>query len=212
MARQEYKGPVLDELRGKTHFVCECCSRRMPISVLDIHHKNPQLGYEDHSRQNLALLDSGCHDIIHTIANSLAALKKTAKRPAVEMAREYAESLHDAQDQVNATVTRLIELAVLVAQAILLKKDGQLEGGNVDTVVSLPPSFNSKFKILAKTIKSAKGRPLGKEKLVLMAVLNLIASKFPETKSEVDAYVMSEILGAEPPTVKTQPTMNAQRF
>lgn len=187
----EYRGPMLKELQGRRTFVCEVDELEYPITLLDIHHKYPQLAGTDNARMNLAFVATNAHVAIHRIAMSLAGNAK-GKKSAVELCQEYAESVN--KKNAEKVANNLMMFVVLVAQAIAQKKNKQIEGGDVDTILSLPPKLNSLFKAVGRLIKDGQGKPLGKDRLLRMAVCNLIATHFPEVKSETDQYVFTEIL------------------
>lgn len=213
MARSsEYRGEPLKELEGKTHFVCEACLRRRSIKLeLQIHHVDPQSGGGEniHRRLNLALLD-GCHPVIHKIAASMAGTSKN-KRPARELAEEYAHTVATPEN-VQAVVENLLRFAAIVAAAISKKKNKLIEGGDVTVSVDLIPRYNSLFKIHAKTIKDANGRPLGKERLTHMAILGLLASKTPDLAQEIQEYIQVHILRAAPKEKAKPFGITAQRM
>lgn len=213
MARSsEYRGAPLKELEGKTRFVCEACLRRRSIKLeLQIHHIDPQSGgsEEVHRRENLALLD-GCHPVIHKIANSMAGTAKD-KRPARELAEEYAHTVATPEN-VQAVVENLLRFAASVAAAISKKKNKLIEGGDVTISVDLIPRYNSIFKSLAKTIKDANGRPLGKERLTHMAILGFISAKTPDLSQEIREYIQVNILRAAPKERAKPMGITAQRM
>jgi hypothetical protein len=187
----EYRGPMLKELQGKRVFLCEVDDIEYPITLLDIHHKNPQLAGTDNSRENLAFVATNAHVAIHRIAVSLAGNSKD-KKSALELCEEYAEAVNPKNKQ--KVTHNLLGFVVLVAQAIAQKKNKQIEGGDVDTLLSLPPRLNSLFKGIGRIVKDGEHRPLGKDRLLKLAVCNLISTHFPEVKSEVDQYVFTEVL------------------
>lgn len=212
----EYRGPILDELKGRTHFVCDVCSTRRSMLTLDIHHIKPQSFFPKNSpdvnvRDNLCVTESGCHDAIHRIAVSLSGTSKD-KRSAYDLARDYASGIVE-KERVEAVSSNLLKYAVIVAQSIVLKKDKAVVGNDIDTIVTLPPQFNSLLKILSRTIKDGNNRVIGKERLVTLGVLQLLGSRFPEKKPEIDAYIFTEILKVEKvATTISNSSIQAQRM
>lgn len=212
MARSsEYRGEPLKELEWKKHFVCETCLRRKSIIELQIHHVDPQSSGGDniHRRENLSFQD-GCHQVIHKIGASMSGLAKS-KRPARELAEEYAHTVATPEN-VQTVVENILRFAAIVAAAISKKKNKLIEGGDVTVSVDLIPRYNSLFKIHAKTIKDANGRPLGKERLTHMAILGLLASKTPDLAQEIQEYIQVNILRATPKEKAKPFGITAQRM
>lgn len=198
---KEYRGEPLAELAGKKHFTCECCQLKLSIVSLDVHHKISQSEIVDNSRENLALLCTGCHTAVHRIATSMAGISKS-KRPALEVAEEYALSVN--RNQFAFVAKCLIDFAVLIAQGIAKKKSKQIEGTDVDTVLSLPPRQNALFKHLARTVKDAKGKPLGKERLLQVFVAGGLMTHYPDLRLEMAEWMNADVL-KHPPTPKQAP-------
>jgi hypothetical protein len=211
----EYRGPVLDELKGKSHFICEICNMSRSMVSLDIHHIKPQAFFpkgsdEVHRRDNLLVTETGCHSATHRIASSLSGQAKD-KKSAYELAYDFASGIVSA-DQASVVASNLLKYAVIVAQATVLKKDNAIAGNDIDLIVTLPPQFNSLLKMLGRTVKDGRGRIIGKERLVMLGVLQLLGSRFPEKKPEIDAYIFSEILKSETAPKRNMIEMSAQRM
>lgn len=211
----EYRGPVLDELKGRSHFTCEVCSMSRSMMSLDIHHIRPQAFFpknseEVHRRDNLLIVESGCHDVIHRLGMSLAGTSSD-KKSAYDLANDFAVGIAT-PERVGEVASNLLKYAVIVAQAIVMKRDKGIAGNDVDTILTLPPQFNTLLKLLSKTVKDSRGRVIGKERLVALGVLQLLGSRFPEKKQEIDAYIFAEILKAEKPSTQTPVFMSAQRL
>lgn len=193
MARsKEYRGEPLAELAGKTKFVCECCVLKRSIVSLDVHHIISQAAGGGDERENLALLDKGCHDALHRIASSMAGIRK-GKRPAYELAEEYAK----ATNEKNWEVVRdnILTFAAKVAQGIALKKKRAIEGGDVDTPLTLPPKFNALFKQAARTVKGAGNKPIGKARLLQVMASQFLMKQYPDMRDEIHDWMYSEVLG-----------------
>jgi len=135
---------------------------------------------------------------------------KSDKKSAYELASDYAHATNPIR--IQEVVANLLEMATLVAQALVLKRSKQVEGGDIDTILTLPPKFNALFKSIGKTIKNAKGRPLGKEALIKMAVMDMIARHYPEKKDEVTQYIFTEILKSEAAAPTQAHGITAQRM
>lgn len=203
----QYRKVLLEEFKGKRLFRCECCARMLPVATsLDGHHKYPQLAGVNDARENIAALCVNCHQTLHRIATSMAGIAKT-KQPALVSAREYAE-VQSPQD-IAGTVTRLIEFATLVAQAISLKKNRKIEGGDVDTVLTLKPRLNTLFKHAAKEVKDAHNKPLGKQRLLQVAVIGYLMKQSPSLQQELNDELL-EVLG-HPPRPKQEPIFMVAR-
>ena len=190
--KNEYRGPILAELHGKKFFYCECCCQQKAIIQLDPHHINPQLAGTDNDRSNFALLCSGCHQTLHRIAASMAGIAK-GKRPAAEVAEEFALATN--RQQFKLVADNILRFASIVAQAISQKKARQIEGGDVDTILTLPPRQNALFKRAAKTMKDAKGRALGKERVLQVAVASFLLKHYPDLQEETTDWLNTDVLG-----------------
>jgi hypothetical protein len=215
-SNSEYRGEPLKELAGKTHFMCEICMRRVSIDLdLSIHHIRPQAFFpkgstEVHARSNLACLCNSCHTSIHRLGSSLAG-SSADKKSAYDLANDFAIGMA-IPERVSEVASNLLKYAVIVAQSTVLKRDKGIAGNDVDTILTLPPQFNTLLKILSRTVKDSRGRVIGKERLVALGVLQLLGSRFPEKKQEIDAYIFAEILKAEKPSTQTPVFMSAQRL
>jgi hypothetical protein len=203
--QKEYRGPILEELKGKKYFECECCCQKKAIIQLDPHHINPQLAGTDNERSNLALLCSGCHQTLHRIAATMAG-KAKGKRPASEVAEEFALTVN--RQQFALVAENILRFASIVAQAIAQKKARQIEGGDVDTLLTLPPRQNALFKRAAKTMKDAKGRPLGKERVLQVAIASFLLKHYPDLQEETTDWLNTEVLG-HPKRPDTEPLFMA---
>jgi hypothetical protein len=192
---------LLEEFKGKKTFLCECCAKSLPVATsLDGHHKNPQLAGTDDRRENIAALCIICHQTLHRIATSMAGTTK-GKIPALEKAKDYARAVNPID--AEGVMERLLDFATMVAQAIAMKKTKQIEGGDVDTALTLPPRLNTLFKHAAKSVKDAHGKPLGKARLLQVAVGGYLISTHPDLREELNDFVM-ETLG-HPPRPKAEP-------
>lgn len=213
---KEYRGKVLPELEGKSHFVCEICGKKRAMLTLDIHHIKPQAFFDKDSdevdaRENLLVVENGCHTATHRIAASLAGLGAN-KKSAYELAQDFASGIVEGDD-VGVVASNILKYAVIVAQATVMKRSKAIAGNDVETVLTLPPKLNALFKSIGKTIKDGKGRALGKERLLNMAALDLIMRHRPETRDEITQYIFTEILKNDSsPTVFRNSQIQAQRM
>ena len=193
---KEYRGEPLAELAGKTKFVCECCGLKRSVVSLDIHHRCQVSAGGGDERSNLALLDKGCHDALHRIAASMAGIRK-GKRPAIELAEEYAKATNEAD--WKTVRDNILMFASIVAQAIALKKKRAIEGGDVETPLVLPPRYNALLKQAARTVKGADNKPLGKARLLQVMASKFLMEQYPDLRDEIHDWMFSEVLGHPKP-------------
>lgn len=181
--RNEYTGVTPPDLVGKKRFVCEVCMKKRSIMMLDWHHKTPQAAGGDDDPNNFARVETGCHTAIHRVAQRLISTK-SKKVSASTLARDYAESI--TPDDVEGTMSRLLELAVLVASAMADKRSGKIAVGKSDIVIGgIPPRLKKLLLDLGKKIKGKSGRGIGVSGIGLMAVLGTLEKHHPEESDNI---------------------------
>lgn len=199
-----YGQKALDDLKllpGKKHFICEAHLLRTSVVQKDYHHKVPQEAGGSDSAENIAILCSGCHQLIHRLAMMLSSFKSTSKDSPFEVATEYARSINEK----NATdaVIKLLEFAQLVAQYRVLKADKMIAPPDAGiTTVDIPNNLKVAFKQIAKDIKRGDGRSIGMSNLATVGVLNMIGTHRPELKEEADAFMHDFIFMSSGKTAK----------
>lgn len=189
---------MLAEMQKSPHFICEVCALRyLTRTSLEVHHKRPQLAGIDDTRKNLAKLCGNCHGTVHTIGASMAGTARK-KIPATVLAHDYAMTTNPKHAEL--VEQSLLKMASLVAQAISEKKAKTIEGGDVVTVLELPPKWNALFKELGRRIKHGPQKtPIGKERLLQCLACDALCKNFPELETEIRTWLNTEVLGIEAP-------------
>lgn len=180
---------ILEYPNGR--FVCYCCESEFGLTALDEHHKIPQeIGGSD-DPTNIASLCNGCHQTLHRLGFQLVSVKSKAKS-ALEVAEDYASSVRHRDPKAMAT--RLLELAVLQAQAKTLKASGAVAPPDGEIIVS---NFPAKYKALliqaGKEVKDSRGRRLGMNNIVAVAALDYLAKRHPELEKEMREWSMQNL-------------------
>lgn len=199
-------------LPGFTHFICEIHLLKCSKIQSDFHHKIPQEAGDEssHSIENIALLCTGCHDMVHRVAVQMSSIKATSKRSPYEIALEYAQSLNPAQ--VHEVASNLLQLAQLVAQYRVLKADNTIAGSDGNIMIEgIPRDLFLAFKQISTEVKVGDGRAIGMAKLGMLAVLEITAKHRPELRKSADAYIQQYIIKSSGKPSK-QPTNTFDDF
>lgn len=183
----EYRGPVLEELKGRKRFTCECCIKLLPITSLDIHHILMQQAGGGDERDNLALLCVGCHQTVHRIGLLLASTKQGKASPEEETIA-FAHAVNP--EQWSEVRDRMLGFAVRVAVALASRRDGTTAVGDADLVIpDWPPRLRKVLQEIGKEIKSADGRAVGMAGVATAAIVDYMIKRRPEIRDEAYAFL-----------------------
>jgi hypothetical protein len=199
-----YGQKALDDLKllpGGTHFICEAHQKKTSVVQKDYHHKIPQEAGGSDSAENIAILCTGCHQLIHRLAMMLSSFKSKTKQSPFEVAREYAHEINEPNSE--AVVLKLLEFAQLVAQYRVMKADkaiAPIDGGIVSG--DMPNEFKIAFKQISKEIKRGDGRSIGMSNLTTVAILNIVSKHRPELREKADAFLHEQVFMSTGRTAK----------
>jgi len=119
-------------------FSCGCCENSFPELHKHTHHKKPKaLGGKD-TADNLIELCPGCHDALHNIA-----WKLTNKNHSHS---QVIDTIHLIYKDNNVAKQRCLDLAVLVRDATIAKKEKVFGSGDPNDLINIGTSIRKHFK------------------------------------------------------------------
>lgn len=124
-----------------SYFTCHICTEEVPTELKEDHHIVPQAsGGEQGPQERLC---NHCHDDLHKIA----ALLMNGK---VGRVRDILKDLFPDNFKAQKTMT---ELAKIVVEQLLLKKEGRISRIEEPIVIWVPTEVKQAIKIIAKDTK-----------------------------------------------------------
>lgn len=154
-----------------TTITCYVCHSTVPMELAHEHHRRPQAaGGTDADVINLC---SGCHDNLHRVATMMMNPKRAGQ---VEDVVKMAYGSEGGR-------RRLLELARLVVQWMVRKRDGKLTDPNaeVELVLMVPAHIKAGLQVMAADIVR-KGRPTGVSAFLRHHIINLVYQRFPQLR------------------------------
>lgn len=165
------------------NFICYICNETYPSSVLNTHHKIPRAAGGSDDPENLKMLCSGCHDVLHSIASMLANPRRLGM---------VSDNLRLIYPDKGETRKRCLELARIVQEHMQKKREGGLEDvDTLETVTIQMPKEIKKLLFTATQDTFINGKKIGIARYVLLVLCNALVKKFPLAKPTIEKYLSS---------------------
>ena len=160
-------------------FICEICTSTYPASLVNEHHKVPKsLGGSDTS-DNLALLCSGCHQGLHSLAYMIVNPKRR---------QEIDPSVCALFPQELQARKKILEFASLVGKEMALRKEIKKDPmSELRTILELPSLYMDLIKLAGYDMPGKTGRAAGVSRVIRNWIANQLGQKFPLRKAEIEA-------------------------
>ena len=160
-------------------FTCEICEKDSPTTLLNEHHRVPKsLGGTD-ARNNIAMLDAGCHQNLHALAYMMI----NPKRQHEVEPTSVAIFPHDPPAR-----KKLLEFAHHVAREMALKKEIKKKPDEeMRTVVELPGLYMELIRLAGYDMPGNTGKPAGVARVIRSTVADMLKQKFPLRREAIEA-------------------------
>lgn len=160
-----------------TSFRCEICLRVFPDSLLNEHHKMPKsLGGLD-TPENLSLLDSGCHQHLHSIAFMMNNQKRLQEVEPTAVAIFPTDA--------NAR-KRLLQFSSLVAREMRLKKERPKDPTEpLRIVIEIPALYAQLLRLYGYDMPHPGGKPAGVGRVIRRLIAEAILKKYPSRREDI---------------------------
>jgi len=129
---------------------CYICGQDVPGELSHDHHKIPQAAAGSDRRDNLLKLCAGCHNNLHRIAEMM----KTGRG-------SVAQDIAKAAYPDSRCRARLFELAEVVAESMILKRDGKVRVEETNLTITLDAQVYRKLRMIANEHTHSNGRTMG---------------------------------------------------